>query len=301
MKGPRCERREYRMPRQSRIIETLKSRFSRIHVEISPPRTASTALSRALWESPEIGFHCHEPFESRYWGSAPWEESEKALLNPLRIEDETRPEWTTGMPQEREALLIKDMTFQVDEECFELLAELTTEPVLFSFRDPRLALHSRLRKVRELGRGNTFPPFESGWYSFRDQMAACEKHGLDYAIVDTSDLRAQPGHVLREIYGRLGLSFSEDVTSWEPRSHLHLCEPEVGALMSDARREGDPFFRRVLGSNGIQPLDEVDFDVLEKELTEVGLAVHLAECMEIYTRALENPHRVMLPDSVSGV
>ncbi|MFI1188899.1 hypothetical protein [Streptomyces californicus] len=289
------------MPRNSRIIDTLKSRFSRIHVEISPPRTASTALSRALWGSPEIGFHSHEPFESRYWGSASFEESEKALLNPLRIADETRPEWNSEMPQERESLLIKDMTFQVDEECFELLAELTTEPILFSFRDPRLALHSRLRKVRELGRGNTFPPFESGWYSFRDQMAACEKQGLDYAIVDTSDLRAQPVPVLREIYHRLGLTFSDDVTSWKPRSHLHLCEPEVGALMSDARRESDPFFRRVLGSSGIQPVDQVDLDALEEELADVGLAAHLAECMDIYAQSLGNPHRVMAPTSESGI
>ncbi|MFF2777356.1 hypothetical protein ACFVU3_20890 [Streptomyces sp. NPDC058052] len=205
------------------------------------------------------------------------------------------------MERETQSLLIKDMTFQVDEESFGLLRELATAPILFSFRDPRLTLHSRLRKVRELGRGNTFPPFESGWYSFRDQMAACEENGVDYVIVDTTELRTDPAPVLRAIYERLGLTFSDSVVSWEPRSHLHLCAPEVGALMSDARREGDPFFRRVLGSSGIQPADEVDLVAVEKELAEVGLAAHLAECTEIYEQALENPHRVTLPQPSAAV
>ncbi|WP_151898231.1 hypothetical protein [Streptomyces sp. C8S0] len=107
--------------------------------------------------------------------------------------------------------------------------------------------------MRQLNGAETFPAFESGWQSLREQMELCRARDIPYVIVDSDDLRADPAGVTAELMAAVGLPQVDGLESWAPRPGLQLVSPEVGALMSDVRKGDDPFYRKVLGSNGIQP------------------------------------------------
>jgi hypothetical protein len=54
----------------SRAKRLVEQRFGDRIVVLSPPRSGSTPVARMLWETAVFasGYHCHEPFEARYWG-----------------------------------------------------------------------------------------------------------------------------------------------------------------------------------------------------------------------------------------
>lgn len=149
-------------------------------------------------------------------------------------------------------LLVKEMSFQLDAAQFDALAVIATLPLVFVMSDPQLSTTSRLGIVRELSGSTTFRPFESGWQSLCEQLARCRRQGIPYVLVDSDDLRADPAGMTPALVAAIGLPPKPGLETWSPRPGLQLCSPEVGALMSDARRADDPFYRKVLGSPGIQ-------------------------------------------------
>ena len=272
----------------SRVVNAaLSSTCDPRAVLISPPRTGSTAVARILWQHTAFRYHCHEPFEAMYWGGKGFGSASDVLLNPIEVRGGARV--SLASRQLPGGVLMKEMSFQLDAGQFEYLAALATLPVIFVMRDPRLSTTSRLRIVRELDGTDTFPAFESGWSSLLDQVTACRRNGIPYVLVDSDDLRADPDGMALALQDVLGLREEPDLHSWAPRPGLRLCSPEVGALMSSVRQADDPFYRRVLSSEGIQPPDRVDWDRENRLISDAGLAADVEAWCETYFALRDDP------------
>ncbi|MCX5345173.1 hypothetical protein [Streptomyces atratus] len=186
-------------------------------------------------------------------------------------------------------LLMKEMSFQLSEAQFAQLVGLATAPPIFVICDPRLSTTSRLRIVRELNGAQTFPPFESGWQSLREQVELCRARDIPYVLVDSDDLRADPAGVTATLMAAVGLPSVGGLENWSPRPGLQLVSPEVGELMSDVRKGDDPFYRKVLGSSGIQPRGEVCWEREEAAIAAAGLADDVAKWRYWYEEMRADP------------
>ncbi|WP_242909174.1 hypothetical protein [Actinomadura terrae] len=268
----------------------LADAYSNRLLLISPPRTGSTVIARLLWQHALITHHCHEPFEACYWGGQGAESVASCLGNPMEVATGDRVR-LADVPR-GSGLLIKEMSFQLTPDQFDELAGIATAPVIFVMSDPRLSTTSRLRVVRELSKASTFPPFESGWPSLAEQVARCRERGVPYTLVDSDDLRADPAGMTAALLAALGLPSQAGLESWSPRPTLQLCSPEVGALMSDVRRADDPFYRKVLGSTGIQPRPRVDWDREEALISAAGLHVEVETWLRLYREMRADPNRL---------
>lgn len=254
---------------------------------ISPPRTGSTAVARLLWQHPSVTHHCHEPYEACYWGDQGPESVESVLSHPMEVASGERVA-LSEVPRGG-GLLMKEMSFQLSDAQFTQFVGLATAPPVFVICDPRLSTTSRLRIVRELNGARTFPPFESGWQSLREQVELCRARDLPYVLVDSDDLRADPAGVTAALIAAIGLPSVDGLENWSPRPGLRLVSPEVGALMSDARKEDDPFYRKVLGSSGIQPRGEVRWEREEAAIAAAGLTDDVAKWRHWYEEMRADP------------
>jgi hypothetical protein len=262
-------------------------------VLVSPPRTGSTAVARLLWQHPMITHHCHEPFEACYWGNRGADSVQSCLLNPMEIDTGNRVSHA-DVPQ-GSGLLIKEMSFQLSTTQFDLLAGLATAPLIFVMCDPRLSTTSRLRIVRELSGTETFPPFESGWQSLDEHLEFCRQRNIPYVLVDSEDLRADPTSMTAVLMAAVGLPAAAGLEEWLPRPGLQLCSPEVGALMSEARRADDPFYRKVLGSTGIQSRGRVDWERECALISAAGLSGDVGKWLHRYEEMRADPALVAVP------
>ena len=247
-------------------------------------------VARLLWQHSTFTHHCHEPFEAFYWGNQGDECVETSLSNPLEISTGTRA--SIASIKDRSGLLIKEMSFQINEEQLLLLESIATVPILFVMSDPRLSTTSRLRIVKELSNAETFPAFESGWASLYTHIQTCRTMSLPYLLLDSRDLRAQPATVTNMLIERLNLKAETDLYSWSPRSSLQLCTPDVGSLMGEGRTSDDPFYRRVLSSSGILPQDEIDWEANQASIEAADLAQSVSKWMEFYADLLNDPARI---------
>lgn len=275
------------------VTAELASVYPTRLVLVSPPRTGSTAVARLLWQHPAITHHCHEPFEACYWGSQGADSVGNCLRNPMEIDTGSRVRHA-DVPQ-GSGLLVKEMSFQLSISQFGLLAELATAPPVFVMCDPRLSTTSRLRIVRELSGTATFPPFESGWQSLREQLDFCRQRGISYVLVDSDDLRADPAGVTAALMAAVGLPPAPGLAAWLPRPGLQLCSPEVGALMSEVRRTDDPFYRKVLGSTGIQPRGYVDWERESTLIAAAGLTDEVKKWLHCYQEMRADPALIAVP------
>jgi hypothetical protein len=270
---------------EAELADTYTTRM----VLISPPRTGSTTVARILWQHPVITHHCHEPYEACYWGDQGAESVRSCLFHPMVIDTGERV--VLDAVPAGSGLLIKEMSFQLSAAQFDELAGRATQPLVFVMGDPRLSTTSRLRIVRELTGAETFPPFQSGWQSLHEQLERCRQRGIPYALVDSGDLRADPAGVTAALTAAVGLPPTPglETWTWSPRPGLQLCSPEVGALMSDVRRREDPFYRKILGSNGVQPLGEVDWEREDTTIAAAGLAADVREWLRYYAEMRADP------------
>lgn len=251
-------------PAVRRRLDAVRARHGEVYLLVGPPRTASTAVSRILWNHEAVGFYSHEPFEPAWYERAPVERAAELLEEP-------DPVASLGGRGAGRALVVKEMTFQVGD-AFPLLASLATRPIVFLIRDPRLTIASRMKVLRRSGRPEAFPLRESGWEDLARQLAFVRREGIDHVVVDSSDLRRSPDTVVPELLDRLGLSFSPDLLTWESSAATGL------SAVSGAE---DPFYQRVLGSTGLEaPAEEVP-DLVHFP-AEAGFRDHVAECVERY-------------------
>jgi hypothetical protein len=257
----------------SALAARLRERHGEVYVLIGPPRTASTAVSRILWNHPTVGWYAHEPFEPTWYEHAGVARAEELLEAPEAV-------GALGGRGAGSALVVKEMTFQVGD-AFPLLAELATGPVVFLIRDPRLTVASRMKVLRRSGRPEVFPVRESGWEDLARQLAYVRREGIPHVVVDSSDLRARPETVAPALLETLGLTFTPDLLGWRPSDATGL------SAVSGA---DDPFYRRVLDSQGIEPPAE---RVPQLDEFPEPLRAHVAECVAQYEelRASESRYR----------
>jgi sulfotransferase family protein len=251
-------------------LARVRARHREVLVLVAPPRTASTALARVLWNHPAVGWYRHEPFEPTYYEAAPAEVAVSLLERPTPV-GELNPSRAEEEPDPAGALVVKEMTFQVGG-AFPLLASLATRPIVFLIRDPRLSIASRMRVLTRAGRPQVFPLRESGWDDLEQQLAHVRDQGIPYLIVDSSDLRAAPEDVIPRVLSALGLSFSPALLTWES-------SPAKG--LSVVSGDGDPFYQRVLESQGIEAPAERIPD-LTAFPTDGGFREHVAACVARY-------------------
>lgn len=250
-------------------LRQVRERHGEVLAIVAPPRTASTALARILWNHADVGFYSHEPFEPTYYRGADLDVVADLLedatpiaeLNPARA----------GEHGGGTTLVVKEMTFQVGE-AFPLLAALATRPIVFLVRDPRLSIASRMRVLERSGRPPVFPLRESGWDDFERQLAHVRNKGIPHLIVDSTHLRAMPTRVVPGILAALGLSYAPELLTWESSSATGL------SAVSGA---DDPFYRRVLESGGLQAPAE-DLPSLDAFPEDEGFRAHVAECVARY-------------------
>jgi Sulfotransferase domain len=249
-------------------LARVRARHRDVLVLVAPPRTASTAFARVLWNHPAVGWYRHEPFEATWYEGADPSVAADLLEAPTPV-GELNPSRAAEAPAHDAALVVKEMTFQVGE-AFPLLAGLATRPIVFLIRDPRLTIASRMKVLRRAGRSEVFPLRESGWEDLEEQLAHVREHGVAHLVVDSSDLRADPEGVVPRVLAALGLSYSSALLTWDS-------SPASG--LSTVSGEGDPFYRRVLESKGIEaPAERVP------DLSEFprALRAHVAECVARY-------------------
>lgn len=244
------------------LAERLRERHGEVYVLVGPPRTASTAVSRILWNHPAIGWYSHEPFEPTWYEGAGVERAAELL-------DAPEPVSALGGRGAGRALVVKEMTFQVGD-AFPLLASLATRPVVVLIRDPRLTIASRMKVLRRSGRPEVFPLRESGWEDLARQLDHLRRERIPHVVVDSSDLRRSPETVVPPLLARLGLTFTPDLLTWDAS--------EATGLSAVSGAE-DPFYQRVLDSKGIEPPAETLPDL--STFPEL-LRAHVAECVAQY-------------------
>ena len=242
----------------------MRERHGEVLVIVAPPRTASTALARVLWNHPQVGFYSHEPFEPTYYRGEGPEVAVELLEAP-------EPVATLGGRGSGDALVVKEMTFQVGD-AFPLLAELATRPIVFVIRDPRLSVASRMRVLRRADRPEVFPLRESGWDDLEAQLAYVEGERIEHVIVDSTGLRAVPSRIVPAVFARLGLDYAPELLTWESSKATGL---------SAVSGERDPFYERVLASGGLEAPQE-ELPSMEHFPEQDGFRAHVAECVARY-------------------
>jgi hypothetical protein len=245
-------------------FDAVRARHGEVYLLVGPPRTASTAVSRILWNHPQAGWYSHEPFEATWYQGAGAERAAELLEAP-------DPVGALGGRGSGEALVVKEMTFQVGDG-FPLLASLATRPIVFLIRDPRLSIASRMRVLRHSGRPEVFPLRESGWEDLARQLGYVRREGIPHVVVDSSDLRRAPEAVVPPLLETLGLTFTPELLVWRSSEATGL---------SAVSGSDDPFYRRVLDSTGIEaPAEEIP--ELSAFPADGGFRAHVAECVEQY-------------------
>lgn len=266
---------------------------SRPFLILSPPRSASTALARAILNHSQIGPYIHEPcdlFKHQQAGVG-------SVIDRLLEE---------GL---REGALIKEMTFQLGcgALCEPFLANVR-HPVAILIRHPRRALESRLRMVlKDLSSEETspeekhriaeaittkdysslddlvgeevFPLSFTGWTALDHQVAECRRLGIDYRIVAATDFRSQPRACLEPLLAAWDLEFEPAMVDWRGAESF-----QVSGLS-----EQSAWYQRVESSQRVLP-EEGEPPSMER--FPKRFRAHLNDSEAMYLRLLDDPHRL---------
>lgn len=264
------------LPRSSNNVpvqlKIATQKFSETYIIISPPRCSSTALSRVFWEHPAITHYCHEPFENVYYQDADISQVVENIDEALELQLVKRTQRNNSEPR----LLIKEMPYQVGRYFADLTA-VSTAPITFLIRDPRLNIASRIEKKLEKGQDPNFPLIETGWELLQTHVSWCEANDKPYRIVDSTQFRTRPELVLGKLFRALSLEFEPSLIEWESR-------PTV--CLDNLAGEHEHLYRRVLSSTKLEPPSE-PIPELSTFPTTNGMREHVANCLEIY-RALRS-------------
>lgn len=266
-------------------FEEIKAIYDQIYVIVSPPRCSSTAFARVFWELPSVRYYAHEPFEGTYFLGQKIDSALDNLKHPLDLQEVKR---NPAMPSSSD-LVIKEMPYQAGDN-FPLLVSLTSKPVVFLTRDPRLNIASRMAKKEEVGDSPFFPLLETGWELIASQINYCKALSIPYLIVDAKDFRNHPTSIFGKIFDRLDVQFQKDVLSWDSRPDI-----DIDNLEGDHHH----LYEEVLSSTGMLP-DTDAVPTIESFPTTNGYREHVRQCMRIYGRLQNSSARVRLTRRRSG-
>ncbi len=266
------------------MFDNIIKKHSDIYVIVSPPRCSSTAFARVFWEHPNVGFYSHEPFEILYYNGDQLANVADKLERPIDLREiGQRPK--NGR---NGSLVIKEMPYQVGIH-FPLLVSLSTGPVIFLIRDPRLNISSRMAMKRLVGDNPLFPLVESGWELIQRQVRWCQSNEIDHIIVDSMDYRNQPSVIFEQLFARFQLPFSSRMLSWEP-----MADVDIDNLDGQHRH----LYERVMSSSGIEPATE-PIPELESFPVDKGFRAHVSQCLQIYEELRRAPARLRVNQAAS--
>ena len=263
------------MARSGWLADYIRPRYTPALIILSPPRCGSTAVARAFWQHPAFRRYAHEPCDSVYHRDGRSAEIVRAIEEGVDTASVPGPE-TSG-----NGIIIKEMTFQAADLLPELIAAATL-PVLFTVRDPRWAIRSRMRQRVRGGQPPWFPAAESGWHDLDATLELARDVHVPNVIVEFDRLCADPAAVIRAMCRRLGLAFVPEMLSWEPARGVSL-----GQLGSEQRH----WYKRVLASAGFEPPAGPPPPVGSFP-ADHGTREHVAECLGIYERVLDDAHAI---------
>lgn len=229
-----------------------------------------------FWQQPSVRFYCHEPFEVTYYGGSGLDEVAAQLASPLDLAS-----LEPGGAAADRALVIKEMPYQVGDH-FPLLAAMTSKPLVFLMRDPRLSISSRMARKEQVGDSPIFPKIESGWELWRSQIEWCRGREIPHLLVDASDFRSHPEAIFAVLFERLGLPFAPEMLRWRP------C-PQVDLDNLGGRHRH--LYRKVLRSTGITP-EEAPIPSLDTFPADGGWRQHVARCLAIYEEMAASRERI---------
>jgi len=86
----------------------------------------------------------------------------------------------------------------------------------------------------------------NGWFTFLSLLHLCVEDGIDFALVDNAQFRADPDAVLTKLATSWGIPFDPALTTWTDLEHIR---PRI--VMSDLAlgSEYDWYYARTLGSS----------------------------------------------------
>ena len=207
------------------------------YLVIGPPRSASTAFARVLWNNPGIRYYAHEPYESTYYHQLDPAHALDSLARPFNLAEIAGAKTADG-------LLVKEMTFQAAAHFDQLLSH-TDHRVVFLIRDPRLTISSRRDVKQAQQQPVDFPLVETGWQDLVEQVRRCRDLGVPYLVVDSSEVRADPEPYFRQVCAAWHLDFDPAQLSWNPLPGMPLSNRHAGGV--------DHFYVRVLNSSRMEP------------------------------------------------
>lgn len=260
------------MVRSGWLSGYIQPRFTPALVVLSPPRCGSTAVGRAFWQHPAFRWYAHEPCDSVYHRDGGPADVIQGIRAGVDIASVPGPE-PAG-----DGIIIKEMTFQAAGLLPELFAAATL-PVLFTVRDPRISIRSRMRQRMRGGQPSWFPAAESGWHDLDVALALARDAGVPHVVVEFDRLCAEPAMVLNAMCRRLGVAFDARMLSWGSAAGVSL-----GQLGPEQRH----WYERVLASTGFQPPAGPPPPVGAFPADE-GIRAHVAGCLAIYQRVLDDP------------
>lgn len=269
------------------------------HLLIAPPRSASSALARALSNrSNETTGSCyiHEPCGIYHHKKEQIASIKKSLENTLlRIKGS------------HEGILIKEMTFQIGAgSVFEVFVKNALKPIIFLIRDPILCIESRIRKICEdfiitdrmdeenikcltwavknkdysgiddVLTDHVFPLHSTGWETLEQQVDFCRRNSIDFVILDATSFRQTPEKFIKKICDLWGTLFEAKMLVWSSGNEIGYGD------MS----EQNHWYERVAQSKGILPPNEqsINLSKFPKRFRE-----HITESLVIYNSLLEDP------------
>ena len=257
----------------------IMQQHDHIYVIVSPPRCSSTAFARVFWEQPSIRYYAHEPFETTYYLDQDLDDVAARLDDAIDLQSVKKN--ITDI--QSNSLVIKEMPYQVGNN-FLLLADMTSKPVIFLMRDPRLNIASRIEKKEEVGDSPYFPLIETGWELLAAQIELCEAEEIPYLIADAAEFRNHPVTTFSQIFAQLELPFSPETIGWQARQQLSL---------DNLEGQHSHLYDHVLQSMGMEP-DNDPIPPVEWFSTQHGLQAHVVQCLQIYQTLRRSPARIRL-------
>ena len=252
----------------------IKTKYDKIYIVIAPPRSASTAFVRTFWSQPSIGFYCHEPFDLYYHKDTSFIEVKRKLTSALNLGN-------IYHTRKGNSIIIKEMTFQVGKYLPSLI-ELTSDPIIFIIRDPRLSIYSRMVKRKEGDQDPIFSLDQTGWPDLVNQVEFCRRMQIPYIIIDSWDFRNNPHKAFKLIFNKLDLTYYAEIIKWRPVRNI-----KIGELWDEQQH----WYERVLKSTGILAPTEIlpDLEVFPKKN---GFRDHVRDCIQSYHELLNDKEAI---------
>lgn len=244
------------------------SSYSQVCIIVSTPRSCSTALAKALCNHKYATHYYHEPFDTFYRNKS-LTQFKKNIDDPIAINSLTSSEWV------KKYAIVKEMSFQVENH-FQLLATATKLPIIFLIRDPRAAIHSRLKLMGS----TTFPFCESGWDDIMKQIHFCQSNEVDYIICDGSYLRSKPKKVLSSLCQRLEMPFLNSMLDWSFTLNQRLGHIWGAQASWYFEVQNSSHFSKE--SSGVVALNQITSDHRMQN--------HIQHCFNCYNKLLKDPH-----------